>query len=59
MMITITNNGPSQIRSATLTISIPSFSAETGNYYYFYPIGFEMVSCTYVLVVYCCASIGK
>ena len=42
--VTLNNNGPSQIIGATLTISIPSFSTETGDYYYFYPSEFEVVS---------------
>ena len=41
-----TNNGPTIIRNATLSISIPSYSMETGEYFYYYPV--SLVSYTLI-----------
>ena len=41
-----TNNGPSKIRNAILSISIPSYSMETGEYFYYYPV--SLVSYTLI-----------
>ena len=49
------NNGPSKIYNAILSISIPSYSMETGEYFYYYPV--SLVSYTLIQQLINCITV--